>query len=110
MRHPTIHLNGTARAALEEAFQEARNAVIEAIGMVARCAPNARDYYPQGPSAFSEAVREHAARLRALSKLNEELAALAAHAADAPQGSTGEVCATCGDAAHAAQHCPGNRS
>lgn len=110
MRHPTVHLNGTGRDALVEAFTDARNAVIAAIGALSACAPNARDYYPQGAAAYPEARREHEARLRALSKLNEELAALAEAASDAPQGSTGEICATCGDAAHAAQHCPGNRS
>ena len=35
-------------------------------------APNARDYYPQGPDAFNKAADEHEARMSALAKMRED--------------------------------------
>lgn len=61
MRLPTIHLNGTARDALLNDVATAEQAVRVAIRALIDAAPNGRDYYPQGPEAFLEAVQAHAA-------------------------------------------------
>lgn len=49
---------------------------------VAEAAPNARDYYPQGPTAHQAAVREHTSRLERLESVRRELEALAEAIAD----------------------------
>ena len=71
---PTIHLNGTSKAALLHALTEADAAISKAGHALAETAPNARDYYPQGPSAYGKAADEHAARMTALGKIRADLA------------------------------------
>ena len=56
MLPPTIHLNGTEQDALMDAVCQAGLAVGAAMRKVAAMAPNARDYYPQGPDAISRAI------------------------------------------------------
>lgn len=81
--HPTIHLNGTSGDHLLDAHTAARSALRAALAALDECAPNARDYYPQGDGAFRAAVREHEARVEALRGVDRDLAALAEHIADA---------------------------
>lgn len=78
---PTVHLNGTGVDALFNEAVEAGEALRTAAEAVARAAPNARDYYPQGPGAFDEAQREHEARLAALARLAADYEAIAEHLA-----------------------------
>ena len=47
-----------------------------------RMEPHGRDYYPQGDAAYPTARREHLSRIRRLSDLYEELAAIAHRVAE----------------------------
>lgn len=82
MEKPLIHLNGTSREALKEQYLDASNALRLAIDAMCSCAPNARDYYPQGDHAFILATREHAARVRVLVELREDVNLLLEHVID----------------------------
>ncbi len=80
---PTIHRNGTSADALLEQARAAGDALREALDALQGAAPNARDYYPQGPDAYRAAEAEHAARIGALRRVLADMQALAEHAADA---------------------------
>ena len=80
---PTVHRDGTSREELLRQAQEAGQAVFQARDALAKTAPNARDYYPQGMSAFPAAVREHDRRARMLLEVEEELSRIAEAIADA---------------------------
>lgn len=77
MRKPTIHPNGSGRAALYSGYEAAVLALDVAIDAAAQTAPHGRDYYPQGDEAIDEAVAEHQDRLRKLHAVKEELEKLA---------------------------------
>jgi hypothetical protein len=77
---PTIHLNGTSTQALFDANLTAVQAVEHAIDTLAQAAPNARDFYVQGPHAFARAQREHQERQRLLNRIVMELTQIADHA------------------------------
>lgn len=80
---PSVHRNGTSREELLRQVQDAGQAVWQARDALAKTSPNARDYYPQGMSAFPAAVREHDRRAKALLEVQEELSQLAEAIADA---------------------------
>jgi hypothetical protein len=63
---PTVHMNGTSRDELIRQLETAYDALNTAIEALTAASPNARDYYPQGPHAYSQASNEHTARLGAL--------------------------------------------
>ncbi len=86
MRIPTVHPNGTSRERLLESLCAATDALVRAMEAVAETAPNARDYYPQGPGAHAEAAREHLDRMQRLESVRRELAAIAEAVSDAPDG------------------------
>jgi hypothetical protein len=71
---PTIHMNGTSRAAIIEQLETAHTAIEAAIRALEQAGPNGRDYYPQGAGAIQEALRQHANRLHNLSAVSKELA------------------------------------
>lgn len=73
---PTIHLNGTAAADLAASYATAYSTVGQAIEALQQSAPNARDYYVQGPNAFPAARTEHEARMHHLADVAGELLAL----------------------------------
>jgi hypothetical protein len=73
MMKPTIHLNGTSRAALLEAYEIAARALVEATEALVDCAPNGRDYYPQGPDALGKAQDEHIVRITSLGVIRREI-------------------------------------
>lgn len=79
MMKPSIHLNGTSRGDLFDAYVDATVAVEAAIDAVAKAYPHGRDYYPQGDDAFDKARAEHNARLEALNKVANELHRLSEH-------------------------------
>lgn len=79
MTTPTIHLNGTGRASLSEGYREAGIAVNAAIDAMSEAAPNARDYYVQGPAAIQAAQAEHVSRVKRLIAVRDELLALYEH-------------------------------
>jgi hypothetical protein len=55
---PTIHLNGSSAQSLTDDYSHARRAVQEAITALMSVDFNSRDYYVQGPNAWTEAVRQ----------------------------------------------------
>ena len=73
---PTVHMNGTAGEALLDQYTAAAEAMRKAIDAVCDAGPNARDYYVQGPDAALVAQREHEARVAALKRVRDELAAI----------------------------------
>jgi hypothetical protein len=76
MQKPTIHLNGSSRQSLCEGYREAAEAIYRARKALHDAAPNARDYYIQGPDAYPLAVQEHLARDQKLKAIHEELVGL----------------------------------
>lgn len=82
MRVPTIHSNGTSRDELLDQQVNAGNGLRAAIAALEDAAPNARDYYFQGADAFTEAQREHAARIERVSAVLAEVTELAEAIAD----------------------------
>jgi hypothetical protein len=80
---PTIHSNGTSRDALLTLTCDAGRAVRLAMEAVAAAAPNARDYYPQGPDAITQAMAAQDERLRLLRQMWIELGEEAEAIADA---------------------------
>ena len=80
---PSVHLNGTSVDALFEQIANATSALRAAILKLDEAQPNARDYYPQGDSAYGRAVREHSDRIMRVHSVLAEMEALAEHVADA---------------------------
>jgi hypothetical protein len=76
---PTIHINGTSRESLVSDLEIACNAIATAISAVIECAPNARDYYPQGDNAYATAVAEYSDRLHHLVCTRDELMTIWQH-------------------------------
>lgn len=76
---PTVHLNGTSAESLMEGYESAARKLGEAFDAVAATAPNARDYYVQGDSAYERARSEHADRVTKLRELMEEISQLYFH-------------------------------
>jgi hypothetical protein len=73
---PLVHLNGSGAASLTAGYEAASSALREALTALEATAPNARDYYQKGDSAFREAAREHSARVAAIRAVLDELCAI----------------------------------
>ena len=73
---PTIHSNGTSKAELVEGLCRASNALDLAYQALKACAPNGRDFYPQGAGALEAATAEHMDRLRRLDAVKRDVDAL----------------------------------
>ena len=73
MTKPTVHLNGTSRDELKRQLKKAYGSIFDAIRDVAAAAPNARDYYPQGPTIYAAAAAEHRSRVDRLVAVQAEL-------------------------------------
>ena len=71
---PTIHLNGTSATALAEALTLALEKLWEAQKALAEAGPNARDYYPQGPTVTQQALLQHRQREEQLQDIRTDLA------------------------------------
>lgn len=76
MQVPTIHLNGTPKLMLLHWLEQSHEALEDAIKALKGTAPNGRDYYTQGPAALEQATREHMDRLRRVTDVKDEVAAL----------------------------------
>jgi hypothetical protein len=63
---PTVHLNGTSGADLKREYLSAYEAIDNAIEALAGATLNARDFYPQGAGAYSQARAERDAAFRKL--------------------------------------------
>lgn len=79
---PSVHINGTSANELMRQLQEAHRAGRKFVEALEDASPNARDYYPQGDSAFSAARKEHEARVQAVVSVMKELEALLDHVVD----------------------------
>lgn len=82
LQKPSVHRNGTARHDLVEQFTNAGSAVHKAIRAVEGSAPNARDYYLLGDTAFKRASAEYQDRIARLRSVADELEALAEYCGD----------------------------
>lgn len=76
---PTIHLNGSGRARLDEQYQRAYDSARETLAVFRALDVHDRDYYPQGPDAGTKARAEHTARCRALEHIVEDMLAHVLH-------------------------------
>lgn len=76
---PSLHINGTGRAILLDAYMDAITAINYAMVAIAYTAPHNRDYYMKGREAWDQAMTEHRARFDALEKIAAELHVLAEH-------------------------------
>lgn len=65
---PTIHLNGTGADSLHQEYTRAWQALVNARAALVEATCNARDFYPQGDHAFTDARFE---RSEALAKLED---------------------------------------
>jgi hypothetical protein len=74
---PTVHLNGTSKDELIAQLDAALDALSVAQAALLRAAPNARDYYVQGVSAYARADAEHVSRMQRLNSVKSELQQLA---------------------------------
>jgi len=63
---PTLHLNGTSKTDLRDGYLAAHEAIDKAIDALANAELNGRDFYPQGPDAYSQARRERDEALKQL--------------------------------------------
>ena len=79
MIYPIIHRNGTTKEDLVEQWNEAHWVLTQAVLKLQEAAPNARDYYPQGPEAIHTALAEHTARLQKLRSVLTDIEALREH-------------------------------
>ena len=73
MRIPTVHLNGTGKEMLTKGYTEAYHALQAAEQSLCEIEFNARDYYIQGPDAWTEAKKEMDARLDVIGKIKIEI-------------------------------------
>lgn len=79
---PTIHLNGTGRKSFEKQYEDASQALNNALEALSEMTPNGRDYYVQSNAAFAEAVVQHRARMAKLIEVKAEVDALWEHLVD----------------------------
>jgi hypothetical protein len=70
---PTVHMNGTARADLQQQLADAIDAVHATGKALAKACPNGRDYYPQGSGAINTALDQHEHRMGLLKEVVTEL-------------------------------------
>lgn len=70
---PTIHLNGSSGEVLRDQYRDAHRAIVKALDVLSEVGLNARDYYPQGATAYFEARRQHENWLIDLYKIEKDL-------------------------------------
>ena len=74
---PTVHLNGTAGADLQDQVTDAMLALHTAIKALQAAGPNGRDYYvQQDVTAFAQAQQQHEDRLAKLTEVQTDLVAI----------------------------------
>jgi hypothetical protein len=81
---PTVHLNGTSQEDLAAGYMKAMEAVRAARESLSWIEFNARDYYPQGPGAWTEAREQMTARHATLERMAEDLERITIHILDNP--------------------------
>ena len=65
-------MNGDSKATLLSDNAAARDAINNAIDIVAKAAPNGRNFYPQGDGAINEAIAQHIKRVECLEAIRQE--------------------------------------
>jgi hypothetical protein len=68
---PTLHLNGTGKTDLRDGYANAYDAIDKAINALASAELNGRDFYPQGPGAYSQARSERDAAFAQLRQAHQ---------------------------------------
>ena len=76
---PTIHMNGSSVHDLSACLENAYAALRVAMEKLEECAPNGRDYYPQGNNAINQAMAEHYGRTKAILEIMRQLGELYLH-------------------------------
>ncbi len=79
---PTIHLNGSGADNLYQEYKAAWNSVRATREALVHATCNARDFYPQGDSAFSKAREERSEAFLHLQQVEEYLASWLMHLSD----------------------------
>jgi hypothetical protein len=79
---PIIHSNGSGYKNLVGDLEPAEDALRLAIEKLSATGPNGRDYYPEGPDAFTRASEQHAERCRKLRSVLEDLETIHEHVQD----------------------------
>jgi hypothetical protein len=70
---PKIHRNGSDGKHLAAKLRAASDALHDAIEAMRETAPNARDYYTNGPNAFKFAAKEHHERIAKVEMVKDDL-------------------------------------
>jgi len=83
---PTIHRNGTDPRTLAADYGRAAETLRAALDALATCAPNARDYYLQGPDAIRGATAAHEDRMAMVRAVQREIDAIRWAIADTEPG------------------------
>ena len=76
---PTIHINGTGASSLLEEYSEALRALKSFRNAFADATCHARDFYPQGHEAFTDAKFERAEVFAKVTKIEDYLTAWINH-------------------------------
>ncbi|MGA1564273.1 MAG: hypothetical protein ACO35C_06660 [Pontimonas sp.] len=79
---PTIHLNGTGATTLLDEYSEAMRALENLRATLADATCNARDFYPQGDTAWTDARYERAEVMAKISDIEDYLQAWLSHICD----------------------------
>jgi hypothetical protein len=85
---PMIHPEGTSKDELLQQTVEAIAAVWRALEAMSAAAPHARDYSPQGPDAYKQALRDHLWAMDQLMLVLNHLKRRAAHLQVLPTDAT----------------------
>lgn len=85
MTLPTIHMNGTSKRMLLEGYDDAQFAIRQAQEAIGKIEFNARDYYPQGPEAWTQAVQERSEMMHKLADVMDYLLKHIEHIHDQPK-------------------------
>lgn len=70
---PTVHMNGDTRQSLIDQNMAVYYAADKLLTALDGASPNGRNFYTQGPKAFSDAQTEHTARWVAVNKIRHEM-------------------------------------
>jgi hypothetical protein len=79
---PTLHLNGTGAATLADEYTNALCAASALRQAISEATCNARDFYPQGDNAWSDARYERAEVMAKISDIEDYLQAWLSHICD----------------------------
>lgn len=74
---PSVHLNGTSREELQSQHCDAVRAGRAFMAALASAAPDGRDYYTQGRTAFTAAQVQHCERMAKVEQVIKELETIA---------------------------------